>query len=95
MRGEWRRTVWLGLGLLATCGCWDSGPQLRPPPPPEEYSLPPAEDSRFSTPVEYPRGILNQDLIRKPPSTPGGPNGPGSLPQHIGMGSGAGGASGY
>jgi hypothetical protein len=41
---------------------WNGKPELKPPSAPEEYKVPPADDPRFSTPIEYPKGTLNQDL---------------------------------
>jgi hypothetical protein len=77
MRGKWRRLHWLGIILWFVAGCWTTEPSLKPPPHPEEYIVPPEDDSRFSSPIEYPRGTLNNDLLKKPPAGPtnssGGP----------------------
>ena len=60
--------------LLVAAGCWTTEPSLKPPPHPEEYTIPPQDDSRFSAPIEYPKGTLNQDTIKKPePTDPSSP----------------------
>jgi hypothetical protein len=56
---------WLSGFVLLVAGCWTTEQSLKPPPHPEEYTVPPTEDSRFSTPIEYPKGALNNDLIKK------------------------------
>ena len=61
--------------VLLAAGCWTTEPSLKPPPRPEAYATPPMEDSRFSNPIAYPKGTLNQDTIKKKD-----PNGPGGMP---------------
>jgi hypothetical protein len=73
----------LGLLLVALGGLAGCKPtttnQLRPPKPPEEYNIPPDEESRFSQPPEYPKDTLNKDnLIRPKDSSTGPPGSPGS-----------------
>jgi hypothetical protein len=65
----------MGLFPLMIAGCWTTQPNLKPPPPPESFILPPADDSRFSAPIEYPRGTLENDLIKQKSQ-----NGPGNAP---------------
>jgi hypothetical protein len=87
---------WKGVSLLLTAfaglaGCTPYN-HLRPPKPPEDFSLPPQNDARYSMPVEYPKDTLNQDTIgakNGSPTGPGGPGGPGG-----GMGGGRGGGMG-
>ena len=52
----WR---WLGLLLLVVSGCRSTGPELEPPPQPEEYTLPPENDSRFNKPPQLQRDPLS------------------------------------
>lgn len=77
----------LTAALLTLVGC-HAEPFVRPPKPVEELRDPPVEDARFSQPPNYPKGVLNEDKIRKPEkdiATPGGlprgsqgrPGGPG------------------
>lgn len=81
------------LPALAVTGCWHTEPSLKPPPRPEVLALPPSEDSRFSSPIEYPKGTLNQDILPKAPSN--SQKGPNDTRFGAGMGSGAGGPGGY
>jgi hypothetical protein len=53
---------------------WGPQEKFKPPPRPEEYTLPPQDDSRYTAPVEYPRGLLNNDLIKKPNGSNGPPD---------------------
>lgn len=85
---------WLLAVLLAIVGCQTSRPGFRKPPLVEEYVLPPADDSRFSNPVSYPRETLQKDLPKpgaKEPIQPGMPP-PGS---RFGSGVGPSVGSGY
>src|SRR5262245_22318336 len=85
-----RGTQWLlGLALLvsALTGCDTTRQQIKPPPGPEEYKLPPEADARYSEPPRFPKGTLNQNQIARPtvdpqmqqnqPGIPG-PSGPSS-----------------
>jgi hypothetical protein len=71
---------WLRLIGLATAlggGCTTShGPNLKTPMP-EQYTLPPTDDSRFAEPVSYPKDVLNQEPIKpaSPSKVGGGPGG--------------------
>lgn len=65
MRQTWIRMRWLSLALIASFGCWSTGPKLKPPPAPEEYRKPPDDDARFSSPIAYPKDTLNQDMLKK------------------------------
>jgi hypothetical protein len=49
---------WLLAVVLAIAGCQTSRPGFRRPPLVEEYVLPPADDSRFSNPVTYPKETM-------------------------------------
>jgi hypothetical protein len=84
-----RRTRWLAIALLALVGCQSTENKQLKPPLHEEYNLPP-DDSRYSSPIAYPKDVLNQ-----PPARSSSPQGPGAAPkgpQRIGSGSGM---SGY
>jgi len=59
----------------------------RPPPHPEEFKLPPAEDARFSKPVQYPKNLLNTDVLQSRMAKKDSTKGPG-------MGKGPGGGMG-
>jgi hypothetical protein len=78
---------WLSALVLAVAGCWTTEPSVKPPPQPEQLIVPPADESRWSAPVEYPKGTLFKDTIKKKdePTGPGGPNGP---PGPLGSGPG-------
>jgi hypothetical protein len=58
----WRNGL---LALLLVSGCATERQQIKPPTRPEEYIIPPSDDPRFSQPVAYPKGTLNQDMIPK------------------------------
>jgi hypothetical protein len=61
-----RHLPWFaGLLAFAVIGCHHAvlDPN-RPPPNPEEFKLPPAEDARFSKPVQYPKNLLNSDILQ-------------------------------
>ena len=84
---------WLGAVLLGLTGCYSTGTDSNPKPslPPEQLVVPPANDPRFSRPIEFPKEALNQDIFNKKdaardnglPST--------RSPSRLGMGAGAGG----
>ncbi len=86
MRWKWRGLGCLTAGLVALVGCWATQPQVRPPERPEEYNLPPPDDPRYFNPPEYPKGTLNQMLLRKDKDggkdmAPGGFRGGGGSPR--------------
>ncbi len=55
---------WLGAVLLALAGCYTPDPDLKPKIP-EEYVLPPRDDTRFSSPPQFPKETLDQDILKK------------------------------
>ena len=65
MRGT-RWLLGLALVLTALAGCDTTRQQIKPPPGPEEYKLPPVADARYSEPPRFPKGTLNQNQIAKP-----------------------------
>jgi hypothetical protein len=73
-------TRWLGAALLWLAGCYSPQPTVKPPTHPEEYTIPPVEDSRFSSPIAFPKDTLNTDNPKKNDSQ-NGPGGPGSMPR--------------
>jgi hypothetical protein len=88
------RVMALVLPALIITGCWHTAPSLKPPPRPEVLVVPPSDDSRFSSPIEYPKGTLNQDILPKAPSS-NSQKGPNDTRFGAGMGSGMGGPGGY
>jgi hypothetical protein len=85
---------WLAGSLLLAAGCWHSGPEVKPPPRPEEYMVPPEQEVRWSNPVEYPKGTLFTDAIKRKDEPGFGPNGPSGAPGGFG-GTGMGPGRGY
>lgn len=73
MRGRWLTLGWLGTGLLIAAGCKTPQPNLKPPPHPEELTVPPQDDPRFSKPPAYPEDTLNQFPNKKKQSGNQGP----------------------
>lgn len=74
-------TLPLLAALLVVTGCYTTERvRIRPPKREEVYALPPVADARFDEPLKYPKGLLNQDVVRSgktadmkgPPG--GGPN---------------------
>jgi hypothetical protein len=84
----------LSAALLGLAGCFTTeSNNLKPPPHPEEFILPPSDDPRFSTFIAYPKETLNADTIKRDQETaPGAPSlrGPTS-PARFGAGAGGGG----
>jgi hypothetical protein len=81
MRGTWVRIHCLSVVLLAA-GCLTTQPNLKPPPRPEEFLVPP-DDIRFSTPPVFPKEAQrdNNPLKKKDPNDQdipgiGGPKSP-------------------
>jgi hypothetical protein len=75
--------------LLGLSGCMSTQRKIEQPKRVEEYVVPPTDETRFSSPISFPKDTLNQNLIKKdiggPPGTPmNGPRGfgaggPGSM----------------
>ena len=88
MRILWGRMRWLGVLVLAISGCWTTQPELKPPKQPETIAVPPQDDPRFSQPIQYPKGTLNQEPAKKSIKT-NDPNNPGGgMPPRFGASSG-------
>ena len=86
MRRTWVALGWLGAGLLLAVGCKTPEPNLKPPPHPEELTVPPQDDSRYSKPPAFPDNTINQyDRKKKDPSADGTPRF-GAGPGGAGMG---------
>jgi hypothetical protein len=79
----------MGMFLLGSFGCANRDISVRPPKRPEELTLPPVADSRFSSPPIYPEP-LNQN---NDPTRPGN-NGPGGGPPNLGAMNAMGGMGG-
>jgi len=58
------RMRWLGTALLALTGCQTTDTNLKPKIP-EEYTVPPADDARFSSPPTFPKETLDRGLLKK------------------------------
>jgi len=88
---RWTR---VGMGLLSAAvlglaGCQTANTTIKPPLH-EEYTLPPADDSRFSSPPAYPKETLDSSQFNKQSTKPGEQlQGPGRF------GAGSGGTRGY
>jgi hypothetical protein len=82
---------WMGIILVGFTGCHMQEHSLRHPLQ-EEYVLPPSDDPRFSQPPQFPKEVLDQELLKKQPAKPG--DQPGGPPR-FGAGSGGPGMGGY
>jgi hypothetical protein len=51
--------------LLAVLGCTNRREHLKPPKIREELRVPPSDEARFSRPIEYPKEVLNEDVLAK------------------------------
>ncbi|MFO0844425.1 MAG: hypothetical protein U0797_18850 [Gemmataceae bacterium] len=88
----------LGLLLLAAAavaGCETTDNYVRPPKPPEEFNAPPANDPRYSGPVEYPREVMEQDMLQKKAKDNSKAPNPLNSPRAGGAGGMRGGMGGY
>jgi hypothetical protein len=86
MRMNWLRGIAAVTLFGGAVGCASNrGPDLRTPTP-EQYTLPPADDARFTQPVSYPKDVLNQEPIKAASA--------GKLPSQQGPMPGAGGMGG-
>lgn len=65
----------LGLAMLCLSGCFTWPNLMTKKHQPEEYVLPPADDPRFSEKIQYPKGTLNQDMLKPPDANSGNPFG--------------------
>lgn len=61
-----KRWLLTALLLAALTGCDTTRQQIKPPPGPEEFKVPPVADERYSRPPRYPKGTLNQNQIARP-----------------------------
>lgn len=84
MRGTRAGMRGLATALLLVAGCWKSGPPLKPPPQPEKLAVPPTTESRWSQPIEYPRGTLFTDTIQKKDDAPSQMGGPSHMGSSVG-----------
>jgi hypothetical protein len=61
MRGTGWQLIWLGAALLGLIGCVSAPPNPKPPPRPDEFVSPPANDQRVEDPsAAYPRETMNR-----------------------------------
>ena len=95
MRRTWTSWAVLLSLLLALAGCDTlERHKVKPPKHEELYTVPPETDPKWDRPLEYPKGTLNQDSIKKrleQDKEAAKPGGPGGGPK-MGMG---GGGAGY
>ncbi len=61
MRRVWEGLGWMLTAALSVAGCAAPNITPRPPKHPEELTLPPLAEAKFSSPPKYPDGTLNQD----------------------------------
>ena len=79
---------WLGILLAGLAGCHAPENTLKHPLR-EEYVLPPTDDPRFSQPPQFPKEVLDTDLMKKQPTKPN--DSTGAPPRFGGGSSGMGG----
>ncbi len=65
MRRTWGSVVILMAGFALMAGCQNHRQNLKPAKQEEAYNLPPANDAKWDRPIEYPKGTLNQDMVKK------------------------------
>jgi hypothetical protein len=70
MRGARVGMGLLGAMLLSLAGCQTPNTTIKPPLH-EEYTLPPSDDSRFSSPPAYPKEALDNSQFKKQQNKPG------------------------
>jgi hypothetical protein len=90
--------MWEGLGLfvagLLGGGCSSTDAHLKPPKPPEEYNAPSDKDSRYTSPIAYPKDSLDKDVLMqraKDAKDANGPGGPRGMSPRFSGGAGGGG----
>ena len=91
--------IWTGLSfaIIGLAGCGTTQTVIKPPKHPEEFVVPPSDDARFSSVPAYPKGTLNNDLIKPDQEVQpaGGSNAPGGgMPRSRSPLGSAGGAGG-
>ncbi len=62
MRGK-GMLLGLILGLVALSGCETTRRQIKPPPRPEDYKLPPEQDARYNRPPRFPKETMNANRL--------------------------------
>lgn len=72
---------------ITLAGCANQENHIRPPKLPEEFNAPPETDPRYSGPIEYPREVMEQDMLlkrakeaSKTPNPLNSPRAPGRMP---------------
>lgn len=53
------------VGVAGLAGCSWSEREVRPTPPPEVFAAPPDNDPRYNSYHEYPKDVLEQDMLLK------------------------------
>lgn len=86
MRRLWHALGWMLATVCGLVGCASADIQPRPPKHPDEITVPPVEEARFSSPPKYPDGTLNPTDPARQPNTVAMPGGPGGPPGMGGMG---------
>ncbi|MFM7149741.1 MAG: hypothetical protein ACKO23_07855 [Gemmataceae bacterium] len=67
-------------GVLVGCTATEKE-RIRPPKPPEEFNAPPENDPRYSGPIEYPRDVMDQDMLMKKSKEKSSPKNPLNSPR--------------
>jgi hypothetical protein len=85
--------MWVGLSLFAgallgMAGCASRDAHLKPPKPPEQYIPPPDKDTRYTTPIQYPKDSLDKDILQQRAKEAANGPGPGMRGPGMGMGGG-------
>jgi hypothetical protein len=61
---KWLREIGLVAAFGGAFGCaTPKGPNLLTPMP-EQYTVPPTGDARYTDPVSYPKDVLNQEPVK-------------------------------
>src|SRR2546427_96302 len=67
MRNRWHL---LGSLLLILAGCRHATPDLKPPPQPDEYTLPSEDERRYNQLYQYPKNANDPSLLAPAQKTP-------------------------
>jgi hypothetical protein len=75
MRGTGKGIFTWATVLLALVGCHNESNVRKLQQRPEEYTLPPTDDPKFSEPIKFPDKVMNKDDPLKTQDSPLSPNG--------------------
>jgi hypothetical protein len=65
MRGTRTILGLAGMALVGLVGCLHPDRPVKPNPNPEEFTLPPTSETRFTQPPTFPAKTLNDGMLRK------------------------------